>query len=259
MIKKIVLSVAACIALPMLSFAQDCDCAKPAKDPSVWDKTVSIGFNLTEGNSDTLLLNANAKASRDYQKNVWLFEIDGNYGESDSIDKDDPTAPSPKETTQQDLTGNAEYQRLLTERFYTGFGTKYKYDDIADIDYRVTLKPVVGYYLVKDDEVKLSVDVGPGYVFEKVGGIKDDYFAPRISDRFEWKISETAKLFQSAEYIFDVSESDNYQVVGEAGIEAAINSWLSLIVKAKDEYDNLPAAGKERNDFSLISGLALIL
>lgn len=247
------------MAVPMVSLAQDCDCAKEKKDPSVWDKTISIGFNLTEGNSDTLLLNANAKASRDYENNVWLFELDGNYGESDSPDPDDPSAPSPKETTQEDATANAEYQRLLTERFYAGFGTKVKYDDIADIDYRVTLKPVLGYYLIKDEDIKLSVDVGPGYIFEKVGGIKDDYFAPRVSDRFEWKISETSKLFQTAEYIFDVSDSENYQVVGEAGIESAINSWLSLIVKAKDEYDNQPAAGKERNDFSLISGLALIL
>ncbi|MCB0320002.1 MAG: DUF481 domain-containing protein [Bdellovibrionales bacterium] len=242
------------LAQPLLAVAEDCNCDPKEKDPSVWDKSVSLGFNLTEGNSDTSSLNANTKASRDFESNVWLLELDGNYGKSDG-----GVANVPKKKTKEDITANVDYQRLLSERFYLGFGTKYLYDDIANVDYRYTLKPAVGYYFIKSDDMKFSMDVGPAYIFEKVGGVTDDFLAPRVSDRFEWKLSETAKFFQTAEYLYDISDSDNYKVVGEAGIEAALNSWLSLVVSAKDKYDNIPAAGKERNDFSLISGLAVIL
>src|SRR5690606_35263206 len=103
------------------------------------------------------------------------------------------------ETTQNDVNAKAEYKRLLSERFFAGLGTTFLYDDIADVDYRVNLNPSLGYFLIREENIRFNIEGGPTYVFEKVGGVKDDYLAPRVAERFEWSFSETGKLFQTAE------------------------------------------------------------
>ncbi len=228
-------------------------CLEPY-DPSQWEKSVAFGFNLARGNTDTSLINLNAKAMRDFESNVYRFELDGNYGE----DKEKERTGGDKKT-QENVKALAEYKRLLTDRFFVGMGGAFLYDDIALIDYRVTLNPAVGYYLLKDDEVKLSVEAGPSYIFEEVNNEKDDYLAPRAAERFEYVISKTSKVFQSAEVLIDVDDSDNYIVNSEAGIKAAINSNLSLVISAKDSYDNQPALDREKNDLAVITGLQVSL
>jgi hypothetical protein len=147
----------------------------------------------------------------------------------------------------------------LAEHFYGGFDTLFVNDEIADIDYRVNLTPLVGYYIVKNPDVTLGVDVGPGYLFEKVGGVEDDYFAPRIGDSFSWTISCTSKIYQKANITFDANDADNYLVSGEVGVESALNSLLSLTLLLRNTYDNVPALDRDKNDLALISGIKVHL
>ena len=133
------------------------------------------------------------------------------------------------------------------------------YDDIALIDYRATLGPGLGAYLVKNDQRTLTLEAGPSYVWEKVDGASNDYLALRFAERYTCQALKNAKLVQSLEYMPEAEDFDNYLLVGEIGVEAAMSDRLSLRVVLQDKYDNTPAAGKERNDLSLIAGLGLQL
>lgn len=228
-------------------------CEEPV-DPSNWKLNTSLGFNLTRGNSDTLLLNNKTTASREINDHIYRLLIDGSFGEDK--DKDDPVNGN---TTQKQLRLEAAYKHLLTQRWFLGFTTTAFFDEIADIDYRYILSPGIGYFLVKNDTVQLSLETGPSWVFEKLGGEKNDYLSPRVAERFDWKISETSKVFQSAEVLLSVDDGDDTLVTAEAGISAAINSSIALVVSVKNVYDNLPAAGKERNDLMVLTGLQFTL
>jgi len=225
-------------------------------DPSQWAKSVAFGFNLTDGNSNTLLLNLNAKLSRDYEDNIWNFEAYGNYGDSEVTSSSGEVVD---ERTQEDFKLETSYRRVLGERLYAGFTNEFYYDDIAGVDYRDTIFPHVGYFIEREEDFQFSVEAGPGYIFEKLEGDKNDYFAPRIGERIDWQISENAKFFEEASYTFDVDDSDNYIIEAEAGIEAAISSNLSLVFSVKDLYDNVPTEGRERNDLSVVTALQLNL
>jgi len=234
--------------------ADSCSSATPVV--SNWDKSLAFGFNLTQGNTDSMLLTILGNVA--YEKDADILNFNASYGYAE--DSTNSTEESEHgDTTRNDLRLAGSYKNLFSEKAYLGFGAEYRYDEIADIDYRVTLSPSVGYYLLKDADFSLNAEVGPSYIFEKVGGLEDNNLAPRVGERFSWTISCTSKIYQTAEYIYDVNDSDNYMINAEVGIEAAISSNLSLVMMVRDNFDNEPADGKERNDVAVISALKVSL
>ena len=53
-----------------------------------------------------------------------------------------------------------------------------------------------------------------------------------------------------------MNDLDRYSVVFEAGVETALNESLSLKVYIQDQYENVPAAGRDSNDFKLVTGVS---
>lgn len=252
----------ACLSLivsltPVIAFAAcepTADACAPKKELGAWEKSLAFGFNLTNGNSETLLATMGASIKKETADDLIDASVAVGYGEDSTgktSDQDD--------VTRNDVRAAAGYRYLLSDRAYVGAGLGFLYDDIADVDYRSTVSPLGGYYLLKDADFRLAVEAGPSYTFEKVGGETDSYFSPRVADRFEWIISCTSKLFQNAELLFDVSDSENYLLNAEVGVEAAISTNLALVLTVRDSYDHLPAAGREKNDVQVISSLKVAL
>jgi putative salt-induced outer membrane protein YdiY len=228
-------------------------CPTPVVDPSLWMKSVTAGFNYTEGNSNTSSINLNGKLARDYLGEAWRFEADYNYGNAAA------DGESRREETKNNTRGTAEYKHVLDEFLFWGAGSSIFHDDIADIRYRAILNPSLGAYVLKDEEKSLSLEVGPSYVWEKKGADTENYLAPRVADRFEWKISPTAKIFQWTEYLISAEDSSNYIANAEVGVEAALTSLINLVVLVRDNYVNQPAEDRKQNDIATITGLKVNL
>jgi putative salt-induced outer membrane protein YdiY len=151
----------------------------------------------------------------------------------------------------------AQYNRLLTGKWFAYARAGWMRDAIADIDYRITLSPGVGYYFWKDDAKGfLRAEVGPGYVFERKGNVSDDYFTVRVAERFEYKLSDTAKLWQSLEFTPEVSDLENHQLTAELGIDVTIAKNLGLRAYIQNVYNSEPAAGRDNNDTKLVTALS---
>ena len=222
----------------------------PAQNPpvvepprSLWESSAFMGLTLTRGNSDSVLITGNLKTSKKEKQNEWAFGADGSYGENNSV------------KNSETLHGYGQYNRLFSDRFFGYFRLDALHDGIADVEYRVMLSPGVGYYLIKEKATSLAVEVGPGYVFEKRGGSDDSYATLRLAERFEHKLSDRARVWQSAEYLPEVGDLPNYVINLEAGIAATIAKNLELSVVLQDNYVNRPAPGRKSNDVKLISGV----
>ena len=208
------------------------------------ENSIAIGVTMTDGNSDTLLGTASFLHERKGDEYTLRLGIDGAYGETDD------------ERTAENVKGVAEYRRLISERAYILGNLTALYDDIADVDYRVVLSIGPGYYLMKSDAATLSVDVGPAYITEKVDGEERDEFALRAGERYERKLSDTAKVWQALEYIPLADDFNDYLLNAEIGIEAAVNSSVSLRLVVKNAYDSTPAEDHEKSDTTVIGALA---
>ena len=130
------------------------------------------------------------------------------------------------------------------------------HDGIADLDYRITLSPGVGYYFIKNEKTSLRGEVGPGYVFESQAGEEDDYMTIRFAERWDQKVNDHVKLWQAVEYLPDVEDWGRYVVNFEIGVEIQITKHLSERTYFQDIYNSDPAPDRDNNDLKLVAALA---
>ena len=236
------------VTLPALA-AFACSAFGQAQDPALqkepgWEKSAALGFTLTRGNSKTLLFTGNIQATKKSAENEWNLGADATYGENEDV------------KNAENLRGYAQYNRLFTERFFGYLRLEAFHDDIADVDYRITLGPGVGYYFIKEKDISLRTEAGPAFVHEKQGGSSDNYVTLRLAERFDWKINERAKIWQGLELLPQVDDWDNFIINAEIGLETGITTQLSLRTYLQDTYDNEPAPDRQKNDLKFVTAIA---
>jgi putative salt-induced outer membrane protein YdiY len=151
--------------------------------------------------------------------------------------------------------GFGQYNHLFTDRFFGYARIEALHDGIADLQYRITVGPGVGYDFIKETNTTLAGEVGCGFIDERLGDVDDNYAALRVVERFEHKFSTAARIWQSIECDPQDNKFDNYLIIGVIGVEAAITKRVGLTTSLQDNFDNVPAPGRQKNDVKLISGL----
>ncbi len=213
----------------------------PVKIP--WQSYISAGLTLTRGNSDTLLVTGGVTTEKKGPVNEWGFGADGGYGENNG-EKDVDTAH---------VFGQVNH--LFTDNFFGYLRVNALHDGVADLQYRLTIGPGAGYYLLKETNTTLAVEGGSAIVLERLGSKDDTYATLRLAERFERKFKDRARIWQTVEILPQVDNFNNYLVNAEIGIESPLFRQLSLQTFVVDNYNNQPASGRQKNDVKLVSGL----
>ena len=215
-----------------------------------WESSAALGFTLTRGNSENLLLTATILTQRKSPMDEIALGANGAYGETTDTTTDKTTRNAAL------LHGFAQYNRFFTTNWYGYARLDGLHDDVADIHYRVSFSPGVGYYFIKNDKTRLSAEVGPGVVNERVGDKSDTYATLRLAEKFERKFNASVKVWESFEFLPQVDLWKNYIINAEVGVESALNKQLSLRTSVLDTYDNVPAPGRKNNDIKLVTAIA---
>lgn len=229
------------------------DAAATNAPPKKWESVASAGISLTSGNSKNFLATVGINAKRKWSHDEMLLGASAGYGETSFGTR----APNDNrtDTTQEYVKGFSQYNHLFSAQLYGGLRVEGLYDKIAAVDYRFTISPLAGYYIIKDPATSFAVEAGPSIVVEKVGGEESTYWGGRIGERFEHKFKNGAKIWESAEWITQLDDVNNWIANGEAGVSAPIVKALDVRLVVQDTYDNRPAPGRLKNDFKLIAGL----
>ena len=219
---------------------------KPTKK---WESVATVGVTLTRGNSENFMASGSAATKRSWMSDELLFGASAGYGETET-DGDD-------RTTDSYVKGYGQWNHLFSRRFYAGLRVTGEHDDVADLAYRATVSPLVGYYFIRETNAFFCGEIGPSYVREKFfHEDTDDYIGLRIGERAEKKFASGAKIWESAEYIPKIEDFQNYLINAEIGVSAPISKALSLSLVLTDTYKSVPAAGKKQNDLKLIAGIS---
>lgn len=224
----------------------------------------NVGASLTDGNSETLVANASLISEAGDDVNKIVLGIEGNYGETGDA------------TTVENAKAYAKYRNVFSDPFYAYVNGDLLYDDIAGIDSRLVAGPGLGTFLMKDEASELGVEAGAVYIREELVGLEDvtaedgsvsrmevktedDVIALRLAQNYARELSETSRVWQNVEYLPEFEDFDNYLLNAELGIEADVTETTALRFVVQDRYDSTPAAGRERNDLSVIAGLSFKL
>ncbi|HEY6169501.1 MAG TPA: DUF481 domain-containing protein [Verrucomicrobiae bacterium] len=217
--------------------------AEPEKQPE-WVTSAGLNFTLTSGNTETVLFGADINAAKKGKVNEYLLGAAGSYGENQSVKNNEL------------LRGFGQWNRLFNERLYGFLRGEAFHDGIAGVKYRLTGAGGLGYYLIKSEGTRLSLEGAPGYVYEKLNSGENKFVTIRLAERFEQKLSATARLWQTAEYLPNVeSWTRDYVVNAELGVQADISKKLALRSVLSDTYDSTPSVGRKSNDLKLTTGV----
>jgi len=223
--------------------------------PPGWETTLALGMNLARGNSDILSANVHLDRFKETDVHEFRFGAFTQYNETDG------------KTSTQNAKTFAIYKRKFNRAFaYTD--NSLFHDKIGDIKYRLILGAGGGYYVVMRETKKLGLEAGLSYIREKIydvlveGGsdaqdsdLTDNIPAIRLAERYDHTLSETAKLWQSLEYLPDAGNFGNYLLHAEAGVEAALNTRLNLRFVVQDRYDSEPPTDLKKNDVAVMTAL----
>lgn len=213
------------------------------KSPS-WDGFVSAGLTATAGNSDSVLATSKIQAHLKSLRNEWTLGADGAYGETESVKNN------------ESLHGFGQYNHLFINNAWYGYArADALHDGVADVKYRITFGPGAGYYFIKTKQVLLAGECGPGIEVEKLDGSRHTYPTARLADRFEDKIDDRARIWETTEFLPPLNKVSAFLLNVEVGVEAPLTKKLSLQVYVDDNFANEPAPGLKNNDVKLVSGL----
>lgn len=221
------------------------DAAAPEAIQMGWSSTAALTLSSASGNADNLFLGVTVdSAYRTAAHETFISALYGYAENSGNVSADS-------------IRANVQHNRILNDKLFLGASLGYFRDDIADVSYRLTPAATLGYYLIKNDEMTLSLEAGPSYLFEEVGGMSNDFFVINAAERFSWEISDRLTFNQNVVGLFDPSDSSNYLITANASLDTDITPNLSWRIAAAWTHDNTPAANLKKDDTTLTTGIAV--
>ena len=208
-----------------------------------WNNSISAGLTLARGNTDTTLVSADYTTTRKTPDNEYSGEASLAYGEQNS-----------KQTADNDK-GIFQWNHLFSDRFYGYTRTEALRDYIADVDYRFILGPGVGYYLLKNTNLSFALGGGVNYEIQSEENGSDSFATLRFADKFEYKIDDSTRIWQTVEFLPQVGRWDNYLINFELGAETKLIGSFTLKAVLDDNFNNQPAADHQKNDVRLVTGI----
>ncbi len=193
---------------------------KAEEEKSPWTSSVELGFIRTTGNTETQ--NIAGKADVVYEVDKWRHtgHAEG-YG---SEAENNTTGENEVSAERYQLLGKSDYK--FTERDYAYGLINLQKDRFSGFEYDHIVSLGYGRKAIKQDNMELDLEIGPGERFFKVdGGETDEEAVLRLAANYWWQITATSKFTQllSTNIGEDITSSESI-----TGIQANINKTLAL-------------------------------
>jgi len=192
-----------------------------------------------EGELSSVNTGGNTNVSTFSAKNLLKYkfseQLEGSWKASALNSKSEGTKTA--ESYASELRGDY----LFTEHFYAGLAAGWLKDKFAGIDSRYYAGPVGGYKVLVGPKHFLKTEAGLDYVDEEyTNNTSSDYLRGRAFGVYEFHFTELNKFMQSAEYLYDFDESDNYNINTVSALVTVLSQNFSLKTSYEIKYDNAP-------------------
>ena len=213
-----------------------------------WKGQGEIGAFRTTGNSSNTGLSGGLRLDKDAEKWRLKFRAKADYQRSNGV------------TTREQFKASLEPEYKFDDRFYAyGLGM-FERDQFQGFDARYTLSGGLGYSVIRNKDVTLSIKAGPAWrLTEFTDGGSDSSIAALLGIDFDWRISKNLKLsqdtgatvlaetdgFTSANAIFS---SGSNTFTATTALDAKLIGRLSARFAYTIEHETDPPDGRVKTD-----------
>jgi len=193
------------------------DKKEEAKSP--WTSTVELGFIRTTGNTETQT--SALKADVVYEVDKWRHT---GHAEGYGTESEDDAGNNVVSAERYQLSGKSDYK--FNEHDYFFGLVELNKDRFSGFEYENKVSAGYGRKVIKQEEMELDLEIGPGVRFFKVdNGVSDEEALLRLAAKYWWQISPNSKFTQDLSV--DIGEEIT-STESITGIQANINSTLAL-------------------------------
>jgi putative salt-induced outer membrane protein YdiY len=220
---------------------------KRKNDDIQWEKTISLGYSMTGGNTNNSLGTSNIKLNRKTKADEWTWKFDSLYSSSENK-----------------INGRKFYSML---RYAQSFGQELKFyrfgkfeadqDRFTNIDYRLIPSAGLGYWFSDEENWKFMTEAALGYEYinyrmdrTSEGNIT---IIPRLF--LEKKIYNNLRFTEDTSLYPSLGDIRNFRVRSESAFINPISDKLSIKFSFIEEYNSAVIEPVEKNDYRIVSAL----
>jgi putative salt-induced outer membrane protein len=199
-----------------------------------WKAAAELGYVQTSGNSDTKNLNAKLDGSIAY--NAWEHALHLETLNSSSNDV--------RSAEKYLAKGQSDY--FINARAYALGVVTWEKDKFDGFDHQASVAIGMGYKVIQEADMELSVELAPGYRYSKFesGNTEEDGII-RFAETFSWKLTENSTLDQT--FSTEAGDSNTVTRFG-AALTSQVAGDLSMKVGYYLKHNSDVADGKANTD-----------
>jgi putative salt-induced outer membrane protein YdiY len=208
--------------------------------------SAGFGLSLTQGNSDTLNINATIDNTYDPKtKNAMRWNALFLRGKQNGV------------LSVYRLSAMFRDEYIVNGRVFTFAELDALHDTFKGVDYLLAPAAGVGYKLIDTKSTSFNVDAGVGGVVERDEGFEArGNGAVTLSQKLVHQLSETTTLKGVATSLLKMSDFPDGLYTLQVGVAAKMNSRLQLSVDLLDTFKNHPIDGlTHKHDVALVTSV----
>lgn len=136
-----------------------------------------------------------------------------------------------------------QYDYFFSDRWYYSGNLGFERNRFADVRRRTTLGGGLGHQVYDTEFVRLSLELGPVYMWEQFIAADDrEATFLRAKTDFNWRLTRGGiEFFQRSALLRSFDQGDDWELETETGFKVPVYGGVKAQLKLQYDYDNLPS------------------
>ncbi len=217
------------------------------KEPTPWSGETSLGYQMSQGNTEKAQLKASFLAHRKTSRDEWTMKAQGFYA----------STQNKMDAKKYDMSTRYAFSFGQDLAWYHFYKIEIDHDRFSNIDMRIVPSTGIGYWFSDREDWKLMAELGAGYEHinyrETSRDTGEGIIVPRLF--FERKLIGRSKISSDLSLFVPVTDLNDYRLRAEASFVNPIDDHWAIKMSIIDDYNNRAQGDIKKNDLQFISSL----